>query len=336
MSGLADLAELADDERCRVLLGEVRTGLSAHSRALADTEAAALLSLRPGAGVRMATRPAAWVVSPDLTLGVHCPMPSRSGARRNGIGTVLSRVSLTGGRMVQATAHTGVVLGRAGAVDRRQPWAHHLARPGQVEVAGRLRADDLADGFLAAAPDGVAGQDLDLGAVCGRLLDQVQESPLLDQRLPIRAPRTRFRFALLPCEHGASGAAHVCRVSFVVAEEMVRVLRISGSVADLVSVVGLCEDLALHDWLLTTVQRVIEGSRVRATGGGRLPHQLRPVIDHLLHLWMPGARVADALLPVWAGVEQRSGISRQWENLVGWIRDQLALSLLADMDSGAG
>jgi hypothetical protein len=326
---------------------------------LADTEATALLALRPGARVRVSTRPASHVVSPSLALGVHCPVPSRTGARRDGLGTVLSRASLTGGRLAQASTHTLVTLGGAPAVDRRRPWAYHLARPGRVEVGGRLQAADLVDGFLAAGPGDAPSTTLDLGTVCGRLLDRVQESLLLDQKLPIRAPRTRFRFALLPCEHAAAGdlgdvgdhsvvplnraesgrsdgAAHVCRVSFLVAEEMVRTLRISGSVRDLVSVVGLCEDLALHDWLLTTVQRVVVGSRVRGAGGGRLPSQLRPVIDHLLHLWMPGARVVDALLPVWAGVEQRSGISRQWESLVGWIRDQLALSLLASMGDGAG
>ncbi|WP_055409851.1 SCO2521 family protein [Frankia sp. ACN1ag] len=339
----------------RVLVGEVRTGLLAQSRALTEPEATAVVALRPGSQVRVSARPVPHCVSPDLTLGVHCPVPSASGARRDGLGTVLSRASVTSGRLVQASTHVRIVLGGARPAGRRRPWAYHLAHPGTIEVGGRLSADDLADGFLLTETGDGPGTTLDLGAVCGRLLDQVQESPILDQKPPFRARRTRFRFALLPCGHPAVGesawssgsaaadttsgrspaSGHVCRIGFVVADETVRTLRIHGSGLDLVSIVGLCEDLALHDWLLTTVQHVVAGSRVRAGGGGRLPSQLTPVIDHLLHVWMPGARIGEELLPVWTGLEQRLGFSRQWESLVGWIRDQLALSLLASLGDGA-
>ncbi|EIV94752.1 hypothetical protein FraQA3DRAFT_4533 [Frankia sp. QA3] len=339
----------------RVLVGEVRTGLLAHSRALTEPEATAVVALRPGFQVRVSARPVPHTVSPDLTLGVHCPVPSASGARRDGLGTVLSRASVTGGRLVQASTHARIILGGPRSVGRRRPWAHHLAHPGGIEVGGRLSADDLADGFLLAETGDGPGTTLDLGAVCGRLLDQVQESPILDQKPPFRARRTRFRFVLLPCGPPSAGEpvchsgsadtdttsdrspapGHVCRVGFVVAGETVRTLRIHGSGLDLVSVVGLCEDLALHDWLLTTVQHVVAGSRVRAGGGGRLPSQLKPVIDHLLHVWMPAARIGEELLPVWTGLEQRPGFSRQWESLVAWIRDQLALSLLAGLGDGA-
>ncbi|MCM3922503.1 SCO2521 family protein [Frankia sp. AiPs1] len=338
-----------------VLVGEVRTGLLAHSRALTEPEATGIVTLRPGSQVRVSARPVPHCVSPDLTLGVHCPVPSASGARRDGLGTVLSRASVTSGRLVQASTHGRIVLGGARSAGRRRPWAHHLAHPGMIEVGGRLSVDDLADGFLSTETGDGPGSTLDLGAVCGRLLDQAQESPFLDQKPPFRARRTRFRFALLPCGHPAVGESasrsesavadttsgrspvpgHVCRVGFVVADETVRTLRIHGSGLDLVSVVGLCEDLALHDWLLTTVQYVVTGSRVRAGGGGRLPSQLKPVIDHLLHVWMPGARIGEELLPVWTGLEQRLGFSRQWESLVGWIRDQLALALLASLGDGA-
>ncbi|WP_163554236.1 SCO2521 family protein [Candidatus Frankia alpina] len=342
--------------RSDVLVGEVRTGLLANSRALTEPEATAVVALRPGSQVRVSVRPVPHAVSPGLTLGVHCPVPSASGTRCDGLGTVLSRASLTSGRLVQASTHARIVLGGRGpAVEGHRPWAHHLVHPGAIEVVGRLPADDLADGFLLTATGDGPGAVLDLGAVCGRLLDQVQESPILDQKPPFRARRTRFRFVLLPCRHTAAGESfrdsgsedsgttfgpspapgHVCRVDFVVADETLRTLRIHGSGLGLVSVVGLCEDLALHDWLLTTVQHVVAGSRVRAGGGGRLSSQLKPVIDHLLHVWMPAARVGEELLPVWAGLEQRAGFSRQWESLVGWIRDQLALSLLAGLGDGA-
>jgi hypothetical protein len=349
----AATATAAGDES-RVLVGEVRTGLLAHSRALTEPEATVVVTLRPGSQVRVSARPVPHCVSPDLTLGVHCPVPSASGARRDGLGTVLSRASVTSGRLVQASTHVRIVLGGARPAGRRRPWAHHLAHPGMIEVGGRLSADDVADGFLLTGTGDGPGSTLDLGAVCGRLLDQVQESPILDQKPPFRARRTRLRFALLPCGHPAVGesasrsgsaaadttsgrspaSGHVCRVGFFVTDETVRTLRIHGSGLDLVSIVGLCEDLALHDWLLTTVQHVVAGSRVRA-GGGRLSSPLKPVIDHLLHVWMPGARIGEELLPVWTGLEQRLGFSRQWESLVGWIRDQLALALLASLGDGA-
>ncbi|NEA65720.1 hypothetical protein [Streptomyces sp. SID12488] len=44
-------------------------------------------------------------------------------------------------------------------------------------------------------------------------------------------------------------------------------------------------DLALHDWLLTTVALVVE--RACADGDTVGLRALRQVVDHLVHLWMP-------------------------------------------------
>ncbi|CAM5643812.1 putative protein OS=Streptomyces tendae OX=1932 GN=GUR47_09795 PE=4 SV=1 [Streptomyces tendae] len=61
---------------------------------------------------------------------------------------------------------------------------------------------------------------------------------------------------------------------------------------------ALCDDLALHDWLLTTVVRMLDGLRLGAgaaqDAGAVVP--TRPAVDHLLHLWMPGARAGRELV----------------------------------------
>ena len=52
---------------------------------------------------------------------------------------------------------------------------------------------------------------------------------------------------------------------------------------------------------------------------------LRPAVDHLLHLWMPYAHVDCSLLHLWDVLERDPGFTRQWQNLVQRIRDQLAV-----------
>ena len=94
------------------------------------------------------------------------------------------------------------------------------------------------------------------------------------------------------------------------------------------AVAGLCEDFALHDWLLTTVVRMLDGSRLGSLDGADAVRALRPAVDHLLHLWMPGARVHHALAPLWEVLEREPGFTRQWRTLVQRIRDQLAVQAI--------
>jgi hypothetical protein len=53
---------------------------------------------------------------------------------------------------------------------------------------------------------------------------------------------------------------------------------------------------------------------------------LAPGIDHLLHAWLPGARIGEELMTYWAEIDRRSGLSRQWEVAIARIRDQVALA----------
>lgn len=90
----------------------------------------------------------------------------------------------------------------------------------------------------------------------------------------------------------------------------------------------LCEDLALHDWLLTTVGDKLDGLPPGSENQAAAMKVLRPLVDHLLHLWMPQARLDRALSPPWEELERHPGFSRQWNTMAQRIRDQLALQNL--------
>jgi hypothetical protein len=313
-----------------VLVGEVRTGLLRNSTRISGDAATDLLALLPGAAVRRATRPLHYALSADFGLGVHCPLATPSRRNAEGIGTVLARVSLFGGRVVQASARTLLAVGGGPG---RLPWSHYVSRLGTIEVSGRASARELADGFLAHG----LSTTLDPGAVCNRYLDRIQRSSLLDRTAPFRSRRTRLRFAAVV--HGPDEAPDGARGqrtgAFVIEDDTLRTLRLSFASASVPDVLALCEDIALHDWLLTTLTRFLEagGAAERSDPVRRLG----PVVAHLLPLWMPGALVADDLRPLVDALERRAGFSRQWDSLVAHIRDQISLAVVARLtDDDAG
>ena len=73
--------------------------------------------------------------------------------------------------------------------------------------------------------------------------------------------------------------------------------------------------------------RACHRSRSAATAPNTIS-RLRPVIDHLLHLWMPGAQVDRGLMSIWADLERKPGFTRQWEASVNRVRDQVSLHTL--------
>ncbi|HEY5833428.1 SCO2521 family protein [Streptomyces sp.] len=287
--------------------GEVRTSVLRTSEALIGRTAAQLLDLRPDERVRLSQRPNLQVLSPPLLTGVDCPLPTASGARTRAVGTVRTRAVLTEGRVLQSSAFTHV---RPGDGDRRQPWGHYLIRPGVVEPLGRHTSRDAADGFLAAAP--LPAGVLNPGAVAERLLDRVLRHPLLDQRAPFKSGRTRLRWAALPADDGQGPSIE----RFTVADDGLRTVIVRTPRPDPETLAALCEDLALHDWLLTTLIALVERARLGAGDGPAVLTALRPAVDHLLHLWMPGARIHGDLAVVWATLEREPGFSRQWQTLV--------------------
>ncbi|NGM13293.1 SCO2521 family protein [Verrucosispora sp. WMMA2044] len=305
-------------------VGEVHTSLLQHSTALAQDQSAEVLSLVEGEAVLTSRRPSLYAVSPDVRTGVDCWLPSAKNRQLRGVGAVVTRAVITGGRIVQASSIIQVVAG-----ERRRPWSHYLANSGVLETVGKLDADDLTNGFL----HGNAADVLNLDAITGRVLDSVQMSDLLDRRPPLRAARTRLRWtAQVHQQPGADATADVA-----VDSPTLRTVRLTVSPQDVpAAVAGLCEDLALHDWLLTMLSALVEAAVTRAGSTQEHIERLRPVLEHLLHLWLPGARVDPRLRPIWDRLEQVPGFSRQWQSSVNWIRDQITVGNMAILRDLAG
>ncbi|OKI56192.1 SCO2521 family protein [Micromonospora sp. CB01531] len=303
-------------------VGEVHTSLLQHSTALAQEQSAEVLSLVEGEAVLTSRRPSLYAVSPDVRTGVDCWLPSAKKRQLRGVGAVVTRAIITGGRIGQASSVIQVVPGQ-----RRQPWSHYLASPGVLETVGKLDAADLAAGFL----HGNAADVLNLEAITGRVLDGVQMSDLLDRRPPLRAARTRLRWTARVAERPDQVSSAVVTVD----SPTLRTVELVVGPQDVpAAVAGLCEDLALHDWLLTMLSAVVEAAVTRSVSGQEHIERLRPVLEHLLHLWLPGARVDPRLRPIWDRLEQVPGFSRQWKSSVNWIRDQISVSnqaLLRDL-----
>ncbi|MEZ0076143.1 SCO2521 family protein [Planotetraspora sp. GP83] len=302
-----------------LVMGEVHTGLLQNSGEVPESSARDVLRLLAGETVRVSRRPIVYAVSPDRLTGVDCRLPSASQSRVRGIGTVVSRSSITGGRIVQGSSYAHVE--RSGS-DRRLAWSHYLARPGVIEVFGKARAEDLADGFTEDPP----ADCLDLGAISARFMDTVQASPLLDRRAPFKIARARLRWVARTGEPAIRLTLH---------SDQVRTLRLVHEGEFTPAVVDLCEDLALHDWLLTALLVIIERARIGSRSGPEAAAKLAPAVDHLLHLWMPAARVDDALAPFWESLDRRPGFTRQWQSLVDRVRDQVAVNTLALLSATA-
>ncbi|RAO37513.1 hypothetical protein PSN13_01495 [Micromonospora saelicesensis] len=305
-------------------VGEVHTSLLQHSTALAQEQSAEVLSLIEGEAVLTSRRPSLYAVSPDVRTGVDCWLPSARQRQLRGVGAVVTRAIITGGRIVQASSVIHVVAG-----ERRQPWSHYLANPGVLETVGKLDVADLGAGFL----HGNNADVLNLEAITGRVLDGVQMSDLLDRRPPLRTARTRLRWTARADERPNRDVSAVVTVDSPTLRTVELVLDPQDVPA---AVAGLCEDLALHDWLLTMLSSLVESVVTRSAPGQEHVERLRPVLEHLLHLWLPGARVHPRLRPIWDQLEQVPGFSRQWNSSVNWIRDQISVSNMALLRDLAG
>ncbi|HKR49188.1 MAG TPA: SCO2521 family protein [Pseudonocardiaceae bacterium] len=297
-------------------VGEVHTGLLQNWTSLTQLLSTQVLAIVPGVRVRRSERPIAYAVSPDSLTGIDCLLATSSGARVRGIGTAVSRASITGGRILQGSTYAHITKSEA---DRRLPWSHYLSQPGVIETLGRTDRADLAGGFLTARSTPVI---LDLGAISGRVMDTVQRSSELDRTPPFRMARTRMRCVVAVDEDQRDDS----RVEFTLDSPTARTLRLTVRENDLAAAVELCEDLALHDWLLTALLELIERSGSSRNERPQVVDKLRPAIDHLLHLWMPAARLDKSMLPAWRSLEQQPGFTKQWTAAVSQIRDQVALN----------
>jgi hypothetical protein len=305
-------------EAAPTFAGEIWTSLLQQSGRPAAGVVDEVLALRHGERVRTSERPMPCSVSPDIPTGVDCRLPTSTGAKARGIGTTLSRARIVGGRVVQGSTYVWVV--RASERRRRMPWSYHLANLGVVEASGAVGDEALAEGLTGErSPAGA----LDLGAPSRRLISAVQCSPLLDRRPPFRAGRTRLRWAATLSE--APRAANSAR--FTVTGENGRTVRLSLGRDELPAALAFCEDLAYHDWLLTTMRRAL------SRGDDDTLVRQRPLLEHLFDLWMPGALTPLALLDLWEGFERDPGFTWHWQSLTARVRDRCTLRMLSLLET---
>jgi hypothetical protein len=296
-------------------IGEVHTGLLLTSAALSVDTVAELLAIVPGGSVRIRQRPIRYAWSPEVLTGVDCSAPLAERREIRIVGTPATRLSLTDGRIVQAGTHATFRHEFAG---RRRPWAHYLAQPGILEILGKAPEESLAAGFLRGP---ATSMHLDLGAVNVRALAGIQRSKYLDQNPPFRTRRTRLRWSAEPSET-------VQEIVFTLGADGLRTVRLRATEPDPRALADFCADLALHDWLLTTLLDIVDRAVARRRPPAELISLLRPGIDHLVHAWMPAAHVSRALDRLWEDLDLRAGFSLQWQKTVERIRDQLSVGLI--------
>lgn len=296
-------------------IGEVHTSLLQTSAAVSDDAAVQLLAIVPGGGVRTRQRPIQYAWSPEAFTGVDCFAPLAESREVRVVGTPATQVSLTDGRIVQAGTHVTV---RSECTGRRRPWSHYLAHPGVLEVLGKASEEGLAAGFLHGPQ---TSKTLDLGGVNVRTLAAVQRSEYLDREPPFRAPPTRLRWSAQPAEAEQ-------QIVFTLGPDGLRTVRLHTAEQDPRILADFCTDLALHDWLLSTLLGIVNRAVARRRPAAELVTQLRPGIDHLVHAWLPTAHASRDLDRIWQELDLRSGLSLQWQKTVERIRDQLSVGLI--------
>ncbi|WP_280318212.1 SCO2521 family protein [Nocardia wallacei] len=302
------------------LLGDIHTCLLP-SRTVLDTSAVVevLDAVKPGSGVTSLERPVPLAVSSPRVEGVDCTLATASGRAVHGIGTVLSRVIVIGGRVMQSSTQTAVTQA---SVNQRQPWVHYLARAGTVEAVTELGPDSgrrLADGYLRGSePD-----RLDLAAISGRLATLVRMDTRLDRQVPIRAATTRLRWAV----EIAAAPEQPPSFSFRLDNDTLRSVRVTVAARDVDAAQRFCEDLAVHDWLLTTITQLLrDADRFESSSDASI--LLAPMLEQLVPLWMPGAHTPPPLRALWAELEAAPGFTRQWSARAEQLRDRMMTATL--------
>lgn len=296
-------------------IGEVHTGLLLTSAAVPVDTAVELLAIVPGRSVRTRQRPIRYAWSPEFLTGVDCSAPLSDRRAVRIVGTPATQLSLTDGRIIQATTHATFHHDSTG---RRRPWSHYLAQPGVLEVLGKASGESLATGFLGGP---TATTALDLGAVNTRAIAAIQRSEYLDHNPPFRSRRTRLRWS-------AETSDGEQEIVFTLGADGLRTVRLRAAEPNPRALADFCADLALHDWLLSTLLDIVDRAVARKRPATELIGMLRPGIDHLVHAWMPAAHVSKTLDRIWQELDLGSGFSLQWQKTVERIRDQLSVSLI--------
>lgn len=302
-----------------VVLGEVRTGLVAHHSALRRSETERLLDwLVPGGRVLSWERPVPHARSAPALTGLDCRLALGPEGKKTvrAVGTLETRAALTGGTILQCATHATVRPAESG---RREPWSHYTSRPGVLETIVAQQAESIVEGFL--GEGGQAGGIADFNAVGERLARRVQNAPMLEGRSPLLFQWTRLRWAVTV---GASADAEAnVRATLRLGDGGLRTLRAEAASADVADIAEFCGDLALHDWILSTVVGHLD--ELAGAAPERELAEFGVILSRLRHLWMPAARVSPELSVLWREFEAKPGFTRQWRSLVARMRDHIAL-----------
>ena len=296
-------------------IGEVHTALLLNSTAVPTDTAAELLSIVPGGSARTRQRPIRYAWSSEILTGVDCSAPLTERREVRIVGTPATHLSLTGGHIIQAGTHATFRHDKTG---RRRPWAHYLAQPGTLEVLGKASEASLATGFLRGP---ATESSLDLGAVSMRALDAIQRSEQLDRNPPFRSRRTRLRWS-------AETSDGEQEATFTLGADGLRTLRLRAAEPNPQALANFCADLALHDWLLSTLLDIVDRAFARSRPTPELIGMLRPGIDHLIPAWLPATNESRTLGAIWQELDLRAGFSLQWQKTVERIRDQLSVGVI--------
>ncbi|MEU8894850.1 SCO2521 family protein [Nocardia sp. NPDC048505] len=322
---MTPIAETAYDRRSirnvpapLVMLGEIRTCLLPNSTTLDGEATRDLLALVPGATVRRRERPGPLAFSPRRAIGVDCHLPWGATDSARVVGTVASMAVLVGGRLSQTSVHTIVVRAPQ---KKRRPWSHYLTQVGVIEAIGALPPRAVVDEELVTGHFTASGLHmLDLSSICARHMDDLRLSRQLDQRPPLRAPTTQLRWTAQI--GGRTGPA----VSFRVADDLTRtanvIVRVPGELPD---ALRFCQDLAVHDWLLTVIDAKVQAAE--AFSDGRQVAILAPVLEHLAHLWMPGAHVPGTVRSLWRDLQAEANFSKQWTSRVEQVQRRIEVAM---------
>jgi hypothetical protein len=317
-------APILSGTRPLILLGEVRTCLVPDSTALGRSMLEELLALIPGRRMLWRERPTTLATSPTTAVGVDCQLATRPRGGVRAIGTVATHAVVVGGRVLQSSAHTMVVPAEA---SHRQTWSHYLARVGVMEVISKVTdatGGELAECFLAAGEQ--SDGTVDLASISQRLLARIRMDMRLDQHAPMQTRTARLRWA--------ARIADVPQpiLTFELQDELVRtVVMTVRDESELAVAHRFCEDLALHDWLLTVAAAVVEEADLYSPSSAESAELIAPLLTHLVHLWMPGAHAPAPLRGLWEQLEHDPGFTREWLARVGQLRDRMSVATLAAM-----
>ena len=296
-------------------IGEVHTSLLPTSAAVSADTAAELLAIVPGGSVGTRQRPVRYAWSPEVLTGVDCLAPLADRREVRVVGTPATRLSLTDGHIIQAGTHATLRFEPTG---HRRPWGHYLANPGVLEVLGTASEENLATGFLRGTR---IMASLDLSTVNVRALTAIQRNRQLDHKPPFRTRRTRLRWSAEPSDSAQE-------IIFTLGNDGLRTVRLRAEEPDPRVLADFCADLAMHDWLLSTLVDIVDRAVARKRPAAELIGILRPGIDHLVHAWMPAAHASRNLARVWQEIDLKSGLSAQWQKTVERIRDQLSVGII--------